>query len=431
MSDSLHSLPSSPELVQLLAADGEFNALSDYWTGGLVLNLGGDRLQFGMRDGVVTAFQPGDSDADVIELTGREAIWADFLSTRPSRLKTSLIGLVMAGEIDCSVDLIALAQFYAPIMRAIQLLRGPVDRQSELLDETGATGRHDSPVGRYLHLVIDEVDYRVYYEEAGQGIPLLLQHTAGTQTVQYRHFFENSAITDHFRVIAWDLPFHGKSIPPVGDEWWARQYNLTGRFFRAVTLAMIDALALENPVFFGCSIGSMLALEHAYHSPDVFRHVISCCGGLKTQDGQDSYYFLRHPKVSAETKSRITEDVMGPEDPVPYRKEVAFTQGVGWQQAMVGDLYFYGTEYDMRERAPRIDTAKVGVTIMSGEYDFSGTLEMGAQAHRAIVGSEYVAMPGLGHFPMQENPREFFKHLLPILERIRTAADKRSTHKTR
>jgi hypothetical protein len=27
-------------------------------------------------------------------------------------------------------------------------------------------------------------------------------------------------------------------------------------------------------------------------------------------------------------------------------------------------------------------------------------------------------MKGLGHFPMSENPQEFLKHLLPVLEKI-------------
>jgi pimeloyl-ACP methyl ester carboxylesterase len=27
-------------------------------------------------------------------------------------------------------------------------------------------------------------------------------------------------------------------------------------------------------------------------------------------------------------------------------------------------------------------------------------------------------MKGLGHFPMSENPTEFLKHLLPVLEKI-------------
>ena len=33
-------------------------------------------------------------------------------------------------------------------------------------------------------------------------------------------------------------------------------------------------------------------------------------------------------------------------------------------------------------------------------------------------------MKGLGHFPMSENPAEFLKYLLPVLEKIGTTGTK-------
>ena len=78
-------------------------------------------------------------------------------------------------------------------------------------------------------------------------------------------------------------------------------------------------------------------------------------------------------------------------------------------------------EFDLRADAARIDTAQVGVHILSGEYDSSATLEAGREAHEAIAGSTFAEMPGLGHFPISEDPEKFFKTLLPVLERIRSA----------
>ena len=37
--------------------------------------------------------------------------------------------------------------------------------------------RLESIVGRYLNAPINGDEYRIYFEEAGNGIPLLLQHT--------------------------------------------------------------------------------------------------------------------------------------------------------------------------------------------------------------------------------------------------------------
>ena len=36
----------------------------------------------------------------------------------------------------------------------------------------------------------------------------------------------------------------------------------------------------------------------------------------------------------------------------------------------------------------------------------------------SVAGCEATIMKGLGHFPMSENPDEFLKYLLPVLERI-------------
>jgi pimeloyl-ACP methyl ester carboxylesterase len=37
---------------------------------------------------------------------------------------------------------------------------------------------------------------------------------------------------------------------------------------------------------------------------------------------------------------------------------------------------------------------------------------------KSVPGSEVTIMKGLGHFPMSENPVEFLKYLLPVLEKI-------------
>ncbi|MGH7896337.1 MAG: alpha/beta fold hydrolase, partial [Candidatus Binatia bacterium] len=66
--------------------------------------------------------------------------------------------------------------------------------------------------GRYLYLTADGVEYRVYFEEAGRGIPMILQHTAGSDGRQWRHLLEDEEITARFRLIAHDLPYHGKSL---------------------------------------------------------------------------------------------------------------------------------------------------------------------------------------------------------------------------
>ena len=72
-------------------------------------------------------------------------------------------------------------------------------------------------------------------------------------------------MTDRFRVIAFDLPFHGKSSPPAG--WQDEEYRLTADSYTGVIMAFIAALGLEQPVVMGCSIGGRVVLHLALRYP--------------------------------------------------------------------------------------------------------------------------------------------------------------------
>jgi len=48
------------------------------------------------------------------------------------------------------------------------------------------SARFEPVTGRYAHLELGGKPHRIYFEEAGQGIPLLCLHTAGSDGRQYR-----------------------------------------------------------------------------------------------------------------------------------------------------------------------------------------------------------------------------------------------------
>ena len=83
-------------------------------------------------------------------------------------------------------------------------------------------------------------------------------------------------------------------------------------------------------------------------------------------------------------------------------------------------LHYYLVDYDLRAEAAGIDTQKVAVHILSGEYDASGTMELGQAAHAAIPGSTWTGMEDVGHFPMSENPEAFLAYLKPVLESLKS-----------
>lgn len=273
--------------------------------------------------------------------------------------------------------------------------------------------------GRYLRIDLLGKPHRVYVEEAGQGIPLLCLHTAASDTRQYRGLMNDPRVLEHFRVVAFDLPWHGKSSPPAG--WQNADYQLTSRDYVAMILTMMDALALERPVAMGCSIGGRMALHLALDHPERFRAII----GLQAGAHVDPYYdlsWLHRPDVhGGEVAAGIVSGLMGPRSPEAERWETLWHYMQGGPGVFKGDLYFYTVDGDIRGRLADIDTTRCPLYLLSGEYDYSCTPEDTLDAARRIKGAQATIMQGLGHFPMSEDPQRFMTYLWPILDRIRAA----------
>jgi pimeloyl-ACP methyl ester carboxylesterase len=276
--------------------------------------------------------------------------------------------------------------------------------------------------GRYVRFELDGRSYRVYFEEAGQGIPLLCLHTAGADSRQFRGLLNETRITDRFRVIAFDLPWHGKSSPP--ENWQRETYRLTSTMYCDLILAFTAALRLERPVVMGCSIGGRVCLNLALDHATMFRAII----GLQSAASTPRYYdpaWLAHPEVNGPVAGAAT--VMGlmcPDSPEVERWETLWHYMQSGPGIFGGDLYFYQVEGDFRERVKEIDTSVTPLYLLTGEYDYSCSPQDTLETAAEIEGADVRIMPGLGHFPMSENPRAFITELLPVLEKIADDADK-------
>ena len=168
----------------------------------------------------------------------------------------------------------------------------------------------------------------------------------------------------------------------------------------------------------GCSVGGLLALDLALHHPDVFRACISVEGALHIGGDYDAQFGMSHPQVGSMAKARMMEGLCSPTSPTPYVKEVSLVYSAGWPPVFLGDLWYYLVDYDIRDRAHEIDTSRCAVHIMNGEYDYTGSVKKGLEAHNAIAGSTHTEMHNIGHFPMAENPDLFMSYLQPILDQL-------------
>jgi pimeloyl-ACP methyl ester carboxylesterase len=270
-------------------------------------------------------------------------------------------------------------------------------------------------IGRYLSITLDGETNRVFVEEAGRGQPLLCLHTAGADSRQYRHVLNDAAVTGRFRVIAFDLPYHGRSTPP--DGWWLSKYRLTTKSYLAIIRAVWQALGLERPVIMGCSMGGAILLKVAAEYQGELAGIIA----LESTAYAPGRYndFLHHPAIhGGELCASYTYGLNSPLSPEACRRENWWYYSQSGPGVYQGDVYFYSLDWDAREDLRRIDTNRCKVALLTGEYDYSCTPAMSEAVAAAIPGSRLSIMQGMGHFPMIENYPEFRPHLLQALDHV-------------
>ena len=273
--------------------------------------------------------------------------------------------------------------------------------------------------GQYGHFDIEGTPHRLYWEEAGQGIPLLCLHTAGSDGRQYRALLNDPDITARFRVMVFDMPWHGKSSPPKGAE--LGTYQLTAKSYVAMILAFLDGLGIENPVAMGCSIGGRIVLHLARQHPDRFRALIGLQSSPDVPPYYDTDWLYRQDVHGGEICGAIAYGLMAPHSPRDEVQETMWHYMQSGPGVFKGDLHFYKVDGALSEEQLReIDPAGCPLYFLTGDYDYSGT-PADTRELAGKLGIGMIEMERLGHFPMSENPDQFLRYLRPVLAEIESA----------
>ncbi|MFA6264205.1 MAG: alpha/beta hydrolase [Pseudolabrys sp.] len=270
-------------------------------------------------------------------------------------------------------------------------------------------------IGRYLTVDIGGEQHRLFVEEAGSGIPLLCLHTAGNDSRQFRHVMNDKEVTGRFRVVAFDMPYHGRSTPP--DKWWLKKPRLTTKLYIEIIRAVWAALGLDRPIVMGCSMGGAIVLKVAADYQNEIRGIV----GLESSAYAPGRYneFLHHPAIhGGELCASYTYGLNAPTSPEQNRRENWWYYGQSGPGVYQGDVHFYSIDWDAREAIKTIDTARCKVALLTGEFDYSCTPAMTEAVAAAIKGSRYTMMKGMGHFPMIENYPDFRPYLLDALSHV-------------
>ncbi len=252
----------------------------------------------------------------------------------------------------------------------------------------------------------------IFAESAGAGRPVLCLHTAGADTRQFHGVMCDPALGRDWRLIGFDMPHHGRSMPPFG--WDGGIYQLDQKTYLDWCASFIEQAVKEPVVVIGCSMGAGIALALAAERPDLVTAVIGLEAPLRPRGRRNS--FLTHAQVNGGWHSAAyVRGLMSPTSPAEDRRRAAHIYAQGAPGIYDGDLVFYSDEFDGEVVAKQIDGRRTSVDLLIGHYDFSATVSDAYALASWIQGATVIEMPELGHFPMTENPAILLRYLRPVL----------------
>ncbi len=358
-------------------------------------------------------------EADVV-IAAPDRFWLEALQAQPPYAACSLT----AGGADIQGDFQRhVAPYLAAFERILVLLRITACGGLAARPDPAPRRETDDAVGRYAYVRNGELEARIYHEQAGDGpIPLLLHATAGADGRQWRHMLADPELRRRFRMIAYDLPGHGKSLPPIGARWWEESYRASKALLMGWAVGLVETLGLDRPVFLGCSVGGQLALDLAAHHADRFRAFVSLNGWYDASPGMLSFDNapFRSPAVSAEYSPAKVLATTSPLAPEASRQEACWIYRSNAPGVYAGDNDYFMHDHDLKEDGHLIDTARTPLFVLAGEYDRSASSrEHGAPAiARNVPGAIYRELPSLGHFAPSDDPEGFCAAILPVLDEV-------------
>lgn len=227
---------------------------------------------------------------------------------------------------------------------------------------------------------------KIYYEEYGQGTPLLLLSGGGINR-SIRDFGKCiPGLSKNYRVIAPDTPGQGRS-----EQTDSLSYDLLTDFMSQ----LIDSLKIDSGYVMGWSDGAIVSLLLADRRPDRIKKAIAVGAnngirGFVLPDGfpPDSVkipaleYWAPSNKKDIEWYNTLTPKK-------DWRKMVNNINMMVYEKE-----YFPTSVYD---------SINIPVMIVLGDHDMI-SIEHGLEMHRLIKNSQYCVLPNTTHEVFAERP---------------------------
>jgi pimeloyl-ACP methyl ester carboxylesterase len=237
-------------------------------------------------------------------------------------------------------------------------------------------------------------DIVTYYEEHGEGEPVILLHGALQNTDAFSLLIPD--LKGEFKLYALDSRGRGRttdSVKPLGY-----------RLMMSDTVAFMDALGIDQAHIVGISDGAIIGLHLAVYHPERVKSVVSF-GGVYDVNGAPAATLDWIANVVTIADMRDWADSVRAMSPQPERVELVFEKV---RSMLVTQPHLTQAQ---------LESIPVPVLILDGEHDEFVTPQHNQEMGAWIPGAELVLIKGTGHYAPYEKTSEFNQIVLEYLRR--------------
>ena len=262
---------------------------------------------------------------------------------------------------------------------------------------------------------IDVGEAKLFYEEMGEGEPIIMIHGGFLNHHMWDGQFE--AFARHYRAIRYDARNHGQSAG-VAD---------TFAHFEDLQVLM-KSLQIEKAVLMGLSMGGYVAIDFTLQYPQQVTALVLAAPGLSGYDFNDKYM----AKMDSQLYSAIQQGDM--KLFVEYFQQ-AWTDGPHRTPAEIDSSVREKVRQMAHETvtnwnpasnettldppaASRLAEIRVPTLAVVGDLDMPVILEIVSMVEAQIPGAKKVVIPDAAHMLNMEKPQEFNNVVLEYLANL-------------
>jgi len=258
-------------------------------------------------------------------------------------------------------------------------------------------------------------DARIYYEEMGKGMPLVMVHGG----LLDRHMWDDqfSTFAETNRVIRYDARGHGLSKAPSGT--FSHHEDLK---------RLLDEIKVEKAVIMGLSMGGYVAVDFALAYPNRVRALILVAPGLTGYEFESEPLKKNNERINQAVRDNdlkmIVEYFQRAWTDGPARTPEKVDPGVREKVKQMALSSIQSRNAESREirlepeAIGRLAEIRVPTLAVVGDLDMPDIIEIVGLIEKNVKDSQKVVIKGVAHMVNMEKPEEFNRIIRDFLSEL-------------